>query len=120
MNICDLDIYQLRLLLSAVAHEADVADSYRDQLAKAQQLWQVAQGRCDGLEEEIQKLRQDLLTSYGEREELSGQLASCEQRVAEACAEFLESLAWRVKPVSSNEAAIEIRSGEYRKFRKGE
>lgn len=35
------------------------------------------------LEEEIQKLRQDLLTSYGESEELSGQLAKAEQRVVE-------------------------------------
>ena len=68
-----------------------------DQLAKAEQLWQVAQGRCDGLEEK---------------------LAKAEQRVAEAIAEFLESLAWRVKPVSANEVAIEIRSGEWRKFMK--
>ena len=44
------------------------------------------------------------------------QIAKAEQRVAESIAEFLESLAWRVKPVSANEAAIEIRSGEWRKF----
>ena len=47
----------------------DFVEELRTQLAAAQ--------------EEIQKLRQDLLTSYGESEELSGQLAKAEQRVAE-------------------------------------
>ncbi len=53
------------------------------QLAKAEQLWQIAQGRCDGLEEKLVK---------------------AEQRVAEACksmclslvvADFIDSGEWR-------------------------
>lgn len=63
----------------------------QDQLAKAEQLWQIAQGRCDGLEEK---------------------LAKAEQRVAEACALAIYSECNSYSEVSQ---AI-IRSGEWRKF----
>ena len=33
-------------------------DDLKDQLAKAEQLWQVAQGRCDGLEGKLAKAEQ--------------------------------------------------------------
>ena len=33
-------------------------DDLKDQLAKAEQLWQVAQGRCDGLEDQLAKAEQ--------------------------------------------------------------
>ena len=33
-------------------------DDLKDQLAKANQLWQIAQGRCDGLEEKLAKAEQ--------------------------------------------------------------
>ena len=33
-------------------------DDLKDQLAKAEQLWQIAQGRCDGLEEKLAKAEQ--------------------------------------------------------------
>ena len=69
-------------------------DDLKDQLAKANQLWQIAQGRCDGLEEK---------------------LAKAEQRVAEACAE----LADKMNPFPEPSAiGPEIRSGEWRKFLK--
>ena len=62
-------------------------------------------------QEEIQKLRQDLLISYGESEELSGQLAKAEQQVAEACADLLVD---RFKHEVAGTLAI--RQGEWRKF----
>ena len=41
------------------AHQSQSAfDRLQDQLAKAEQLWQVAQGRCDGLEEKLAKAEQ--------------------------------------------------------------
>ena len=67
-----------------------------DQLAKAEQLWQVAQGRCDGLEEK---------------------LAKAEQRVAEACAVQVATET-RLHWLDAARVAKEIRSGEYRKFMK--
>lgn len=63
-----------------------------DQLAKAEQLWQVAQGRCDGLEEK---------------------LAKAEQRVAEACALYIHSTKGAVGSINMAEAVL---SGEWRKF----
>ena len=42
--------------------------------------------------------------------------ADIEQRVAEACANVLERLAWRVKPASANEVAEELRSGKWREY----
>ena len=65
-----------------------------DQLTKAEQLWQIAQGRCDGLEEK---------------------LAKAEQRVAEACA---LQVATEIKFhwLDADRVAKEIRSGEWRKF----
>ena len=36
----------------------------KDQLAKADQLWQVAQGRCDGLEEKLAKAEQRVVRQY--------------------------------------------------------
>ena len=69
-----------------------------DQLAKANQLWQVAKGRCDGLEEK---------------------LAKAEQRVAEACA-LQVATETRFRELDAARVAKEIRSGEYRKFMKGE
>lgn len=86
-------------------------------------------------QEEIQKLRQDLLTSYGESEELSGQLTKAEQRVAESCATYITSGRYMVlNPCESVSAEQHIqrlknhdiyqakclRSGEWRKFLKGE
>ena len=68
-----------------------VAAGWKKQLAKANQLWQVAKGRCDGLEEK---------------------LAKAEQRVAEACALAIYSECNSYSEVSQ---AI-IRSGEWRKF----
>ena len=78
----------------------DRADLYmetltlRDQLAKAEQLWQVAQGRCDGLEEK---------------------LAKAEQRVAEACA-LQVATETKFHWLDAARVAKEIRSGEWRKF----
>lgn len=69
-----------------------------DQLAKAEQLWQIAQGRCDGLEEK---------------------LAKAEQRVAEACA-LQVATETKLHWLDAARVAKEIRSGEYRKFMKGE
>lgn len=41
------------------AHQSQSAfDRLQDQLAKAEQLWQIAQGRCDGLEEKLAKAEQ--------------------------------------------------------------
>ena len=60
----------------------------KDQLAKAEQLWQIAQGRCDGLEEK---------------------LAKAEQRVVEACRKLASHHEqWAV--------SHEIEMGEWRKF----
>ena len=69
-------------------------DELRTQLAKTEQLWQIAQGRCDGLEEK---------------------LAKAEQRVAEACA---LQVATEIKFhwLDAARVAKEIRSGEWRKF----
>ena len=61
----------------------------RDQLTKAEQLWQVAQGRCDGLEEK---------------------LAKAEQRVAEACAYLAH------QHMDADIAADAINNGEWRKL----
>ena len=66
----------------------------KDQLAKAEQLWQVAQGRCDGLEEK---------------------LAKAEQRVADACA-LQVATETRFRELDAARVAREIRSGEWRKF----
>lgn len=73
-------------------------DELRAQLAKAEQLWQVAQGRCDGLEEKLTK---------------------AEQRVAEACA-LQVATETRFHWLDAARVAKEIRSGEWRKFLKGE
>lgn len=76
-------------------------------------------------QEEIQKLRLDLLTSYGESEDLSGQLAKAEQRVAEAISAMCnKSIApWEQRRHGRTEAedkVIEIiegiEAGEWRKF----
>ena len=83
----------------------------RDQLTKAEQLWQVAQGRCDGLEEK---------------------LAKAEQRVAEACAALCNQQAERDAEHQktgnqcddyisgygdgSGDCANSIDQGEWRKF----
>ena len=83
----------------------------KDQLAKAEQLWQVAQGRCDGLEEK---------------------LAKAEQRVAEACAALCNQQAERDAEHQktgnqcddyisgygdgSGDCANSIDQGEWRKF----
>ena len=64
----------------------------KDQLTKAEQLWQVAQGRCDGLEEKF---------------------AKAEQRVAEACALYIHSTKGAVGSINMAEAVL---SGEWRKF----
>lgn len=64
-----------------------------DQLAKANQLWQIAQGRCDGLEEK---------------------LAKAEQRVAEACAYLAH------QHMDADIAADAINNGEWRKLVKEE
>ena len=66
----------------------------RAQLAKAEQLWQVAQGRCDGLEEK---------------------LAKAEQRAAEACA-LQVATETKFHWLDAARVAKEIRSGEWRKF----
>ena len=69
-------------------------DDLKDQLAKAEQLWQIAQGRCDGLEEK---------------------LAKAEQRVAEACAlQVVTEIKFHW--LDAARVAKEIRSGEWRKF----
>ena len=68
----------------------------RAQLAKAEQLWQVAQGRCDGLEEK---------------------LAKAEQRAAEACA-LQVATETKFHWLDAARVAKEIRSGEWRKFLK--
>ena len=65
-----------------------------DKLAKAEQLWQIAQGRCDGLEEK---------------------LAKAEQRVAEACA-LQVATETKFHWLDAARVAKEIRSGEWRKF----
>ena len=39
-------------------------DDLKDQLAKANQLWQIAQGRCDGLEEKLAKADQTAHALY--------------------------------------------------------
>lgn len=64
-----------------------------EKLAKAEQLWQVAQGRCDGLEEK---------------------LAKAEQRVAEACAYLAH------QHMDADIAADAINNGEWRKLVKEE
>ena len=77
-----------------------------DQLAKAEQLWQVAQGRCDGLEEKLTK---------------------AEQRVAEACAELAYSRDYEVEGRGYYDQGGDarqtcydiydaIKKGEWRKF----
>ena len=66
----------------------------RAQLAKAEQLWQVAQGRCDGLEEK---------------------LAKAEQRVAEACAKVCEKTIAALGYKLPSEA---LRSGAWKEFKK--
>ena len=71
--------------------------SRRTQLAKAEQLWQIVQGRCDGLEEK---------------------LAKAEERVAEACA-LQVATETKFHLLDAARVAKEIRSGEYRKFMKG-
>lgn len=44
----------------------------KDQLAKAEQLWQVAQGRCDGLEEKLAKEEQRVVEAIATMFEESG------------------------------------------------
>ena len=72
-----------------------------DQLAKAEQLWQIAQGRCDGLEEK---------------------LAKAEQRVAKACIALIEDRLGELDGQDSEWAAGqvaaigEISDGGWRKF----
>lgn len=79
----------------------DENNELRTQLAKAEQLWQIVQGRCDGLEEK---------------------LAKAEQLVAEACALACEDVIGNTANDQRMIAAIDcsamIRSGEYRKFMK--
>ena len=95
-------VERLRFFLSLALKGKDWLDVERfikdvsDQLAKAEQLWQIAQGRCDGLEEK---------------------LAKAEQRVAEACA---LQVATEIKFhwLDAARVAKEIRSGEWRKFLK--
>ena len=72
-------------------HHREHTSCLRIQLAKAEQLLQVAQGRCDELEEK---------------------LAKAEQRVAEACADFyLDDLNNGVPFIAKR-----MREGEWRKF----
>lgn len=77
----------------------DENNELRTQLAKAEQLWQIVQGRCDGLEEK---------------------LAKAEQLVAEACALACEDVIGNTANDQRMIAAIDcsamIRSGEWRKF----
>ena len=49
---------QLREMTEYANKRNDQALDLQDQLAKANQLWQVAQGRCDGLEEKLAKAEQ--------------------------------------------------------------
>ena len=82
------------------AHQSQSAfDRLQDQLAKAEQLWQIAQGRCDGLE---------------------GKLVRAEQRVAEACALACEDVIGNTANDQRMIAAIDcsamIHAGEWRKF----
>ena len=72
-------------LICAVNSESDLLA----QLAKAEQLWQAAQGRCDGLEEK---------------------LAKAEQRVADACSYLAH------QHMDADIAADAINNGEWRKF----
>ena len=72
------------------------------------------QAKIAELEEELLKTKLDLLTSYGESEELLGRIAEAEQRVAEACA-----LAY-LEDYDLTDIAERVRAGEYRKFMKGE
>ena len=65
-----------------------------DKLTKAEKLWQIAQGRCNGLEEK---------------------LAKAEQRVAEACA-LQVATETKFHWLDAARVAKEIRSGEWRKF----
>lgn len=85
-------------------HHREHTSCLRIQLAKAEQLLQVAQGRCDGLEEK---------------------LAKAEQRVAEACARVCREIAIRHldefdEPGMRSEVAdkcnVAITQGEWRKF----
>ena len=79
--------------------------------------YQQLQAKNAELEAEVERLSvAHVKACQANADSQAEQIAKAEQRVAEAIAEFLESLAWRVKPVSANEAAIEIRSGEWRKF----
>ena len=73
----------------------------KDQLAKAEQLWQVAQGRCDGLEEK---------------------LAKAEQRVAEAIVDMLQQKHRNCFGAHSFyiAASVATANGEWRKFVKEE
>lgn len=45
-------------LLTRLREMTEYANKRNDQLAKAEQLWQIAQGRCDGLEEKLAKAEQ--------------------------------------------------------------
>ena len=93
------EIEQLRAALDAksVLHLDAEKSELKNQLAKAEQFWQIAQGRCDGLEEK---------------------LAKAEQRVAEACA-LQVATETRFHWLDAARVAKEIRSGEWRKFVKG-
>ena len=92
---------QLREMTEYANKRNDQALDLQDQLAKANQLWQVAQGRCDGLEEK---------------------LAKAEQRVAEACIALIEDRLGELDGQDSEWAtgqvgAIgEIADGGWRKF----
>ena len=98
----DAELAELRAQLAAAQEELRSRDDFiamlqetqKDQLAKAEQLLQVAQGRCDGLEEK---------------------LAKAEQRVAEACA-LQVATETKFHWLDAARVAKEIRSGEWRKF----
>ena len=89
---------------------ANATKPLEDQLAKAEQLWQIAQGRCDGLEEKLAKAEQ-------QAKELSDSIA---QKVAEACALACEDVIGNTANDQRMIAAIDcsamIHAGEWRKF----
>ena len=104
LNEQDAELEQLRQQLATAQEEIESTRTYfttlleeqRVLLAKAEQLWQVAQGRCDGLEEK---------------------LAKAERLVSEACAAMCDHLQ-TIQQFGENGYGCEaaITRGEWRKF----
>lgn len=63
---------RLREMTEYANKRNDQALDLQDQLAKAEQLWQVAQGRCDGLEEKLAKEEQRVAEAIATMFEESG------------------------------------------------